>query len=100
MLIRASFSLRSRITQILRMLAEDGARTTFFCVAERAQAHPEMIRAIVAEGHKVENHTYHHTGYLRGYSPCSWRGTSHAHRVLTAVAGETPGYFRTPAGHA
>ncbi|HEX2237396.1 MAG TPA: polysaccharide deacetylase family protein [Gammaproteobacteria bacterium] len=99
MLIRARFSLRSRTPQILRMLAEDGARATFFCVAERAQAHPEMIRAIV-EGHKVENHTYHHTGYLRGYSRCSWRGTSRAHRVLTALAGETPGYFRTPAGHA
>ncbi len=46
--------------QILDVLARHDARATFFVVGSLAQAHPELIERIVAEGHTVAHHTWKH----------------------------------------
>ena len=45
---------------VLRILAAHGARATFFCIGERAERYPALVRACVQAGHAVENHSYHH----------------------------------------
>ena len=37
-----------------------GVRASFFCIGQRAARHPEVVAAVRAAGHGVENHTFHH----------------------------------------
>jgi peptidoglycan-N-acetylglucosamine deacetylase len=45
---------------ILDLLKEYGAKATFFCIGKNVQAHPQIYRRILAEGHAVGNHTFNH----------------------------------------
>lgn len=47
--------------RLLELLAEAGARGTFFVVGERAEQHPNLIRRVVDEGHELGNHTWTHS---------------------------------------
>lgn len=47
--------------RLLDMLADAGARGTFFIVGERAEQHPGLIRRIADEGHELGNHTWTHS---------------------------------------
>ena len=46
---------------VLDALAAAGARATFFVLADRAAAHPELIRRIAADGHEIGLHGEDHT---------------------------------------
>lgn len=45
---------------VLDTLKEYKAKATFFCVGHNVEKHPELFQRILAEGHQVGNHTYHH----------------------------------------
>ncbi|MFC7357882.1 polysaccharide deacetylase family protein [Jejudonia soesokkakensis] len=45
---------------VLDLLKEYNAKATFFCIGENVQKHPEIYNRIIAEGHSVGNHTFHH----------------------------------------
>ena len=47
---------------ILQTLAEFDAKATFFMVGDNVRKYPDLYRQIVAAGHQVGNHTYHHLG--------------------------------------
>ena len=46
--------------QILDRLLEHNVKATFFITGIMAEQHPDVLRRIVAEGHALGNHTYHH----------------------------------------
>lgn len=46
--------------RILDILAEHGARATFFLVGSAALRHPELVQRICREGHAIGNHTHTH----------------------------------------
>lgn len=46
--------------QILDVLARNSARGTFFEIGESVHAFPALTRRVVAAGHLVGNHTWHH----------------------------------------
>jgi peptidoglycan/xylan/chitin deacetylase (PgdA/CDA1 family) len=46
--------------KVLDILDRYGAKASFFCVGEKAAAHPNIIRDIVRRGHSVENHSMRH----------------------------------------
>jgi peptidoglycan/xylan/chitin deacetylase (PgdA/CDA1 family) len=84
---------------VLDVLDAAGARATFFCVGERAERYPDVIAAIRARGHGVENHSYSHPNSfaLRGR-----RGLAHeivrAQSAIEQSGGGRPSLFRAPAG--
>lgn len=84
---------------VLDLLARHGARASFFLIGVRAQAHPDLVRRIVAEGHGIENHSFRHdlAFSLRG---TRWLGKdlSQAQQTLAELGGRTPRFFRAPAG--
>jgi peptidoglycan-N-acetylglucosamine deacetylase len=84
---------------VLRILAEHGARATFFCIGERARRHPALVQACIAGGHAVENHSDRHpvTFSLLGPSALT-REISQAQQTLQLLSGQTPRFFRAPAG--
>jgi peptidoglycan/xylan/chitin deacetylase (PgdA/CDA1 family) len=45
---------------LLELLARHDARATFFLIGKWAEREPALIRAIVAAGHAIGNHTYSH----------------------------------------
>ncbi len=84
---------------VLDLLDAAGARATFFCIAERAARHPELVREIVRRGHSVQNHTHAHSHRFSLLGPRGFaREIEAAQRVLADVTGETPRFFRAPAG--
>ncbi|WP_068839854.1 polysaccharide deacetylase family protein [Pontibacter akesuensis] len=50
---------------VLEQLRKYGAKATFFCVGDNLYKHPEIANGLVAEGHLLANHTYHH---LKGWN--------------------------------
>ena len=60
--------------QILDVLARHDARATFFVVGRLAQAYPDLIQRIAAEGHTIANHTWNHED-LAGLSRASFDET-------------------------
>lgn len=45
---------------ILKALKKHGAKGTFFVVGHFLESSPDLVRQMLAEGHAVGNHTYHH----------------------------------------
>lgn len=85
--------------EVLRILAAHGAKASFFCIGERAAAHPELVQAIVAAGHAVENHGQRHRNALAFSGFAGWRRElADAQHTLTALAGSPPRFYRALAG--
>lgn len=49
---------------VLEILNRYGWKATFFCVGENVFRYPAIFQEIVADGHRVGNHTYNH---LKGW---------------------------------
>jgi peptidoglycan-N-acetylglucosamine deacetylase len=45
---------------VLDALADHGARATFFAIGRSLDAHPQIARRVLAEGHELANHSWHH----------------------------------------
>jgi len=50
--------------RILDMLDKYSVKATFFVSGVNALKHPEIIREIIARGHTVGNHSFHHNPFL------------------------------------
>lgn len=46
--------------QVLEALAKECVRATFFMLGKNAEAHPDLARRVLAEGHSVGSHTFGH----------------------------------------
>jgi peptidoglycan-N-acetylglucosamine deacetylase len=85
--------------RVLDLLSEHGARATFFVVGERAARHPDLVRRIVAEGHAIGSHTYHHSHAFHFLSPARMREeVRRGVDAIAAVTGAPPTLFRPPQG--
>ena len=72
--------------QVLDVLARHDARATFFVVGSLAQAYPDIIQRIAAEGHTIANHTWKHED-LAGLSRAAFDETiSRTQEVLGDLA--------------
>lgn len=47
-------------THILKALKKHNAKGTFFVVGHFLESSPDLVKQMLAEGHAVGNHTYHH----------------------------------------
>jgi peptidoglycan-N-acetylglucosamine deacetylase len=47
--------------RLLDLLDHHGAKATFFVIGSRAVKHPDLVRLILARGHEIGNHTFHHS---------------------------------------
>ncbi len=50
---------------VLDALRAAGVRATFFVIADRAQRHPQLARALADAGHEAGLHCYHHIDHRR-----------------------------------
>lgn len=83
---------------VLDALKASGAQATFFVLADRAEAHPELVRRMLTEGHEVEAHAERHRhAWIR--SPWgAFRDPGGAARRIAAVKGSPVTRHRPPHG--
>lgn len=85
--------------RVLDLLDRHGAKASFFCVGQRASAHPEIVRDIVRRGHSVENHSHHHPSTFAFYLPRALqREIDDAQVAIETITGNRPKFFRAPLG--
>jgi peptidoglycan/xylan/chitin deacetylase (PgdA/CDA1 family) len=82
---------------LLDLLASRGARATFFPIADRAAAAPQLIERMLAEGHTVGLHCLEHVRHSQRDAAWLARDTSRALGLLASV-GVEPTLWRTPWG--
>lgn len=82
---------------LLALLAERGVRAAFFCTGERVLQHPDLARRIVAEGHRVENHSFQHSYRTNLFSVGRLRDdVARAQDAVRRHTGQAPRFFRPP----
>ena len=85
--------------QVLDLLDRHRARASFFCVGERAAAHPDVVKEIARRGHSVENHSHRHSNAFAFYGLGALRReVSAAQSAIARITGRAPAFFRAPAG--
>ncbi len=57
---QAEYGPNTAIWRILRILDEEQVKATFLTCGGIAERYPEAVKAIVAKGHEVAGHGYHH----------------------------------------
>lgn len=82
---------------LLETLGECAARATFFVIAPRAAAHPELIERMLAEGHCVGLHCDRHVRHSQRDRSWLEADTERAQSRLRAL-GVSPSLWRTPWG--
>lgn len=84
--------------QLLEALERVDARATFFVLADRAEAHPELLRAI-ASRHEVALHGPSHDPRLVFVSPSvGARALQEASGRIETICGQRPRWYRPPFG--
>ncbi|MGV9255282.1 polysaccharide deacetylase family protein [Streptomyces sp. NPDC003697] len=86
--------------QVLRVLRENGVKATFCMVGTQAQAHPDLVKAVVAAGHRLCDHTVSHDTTMDTRSEAyQSQQILDAERMITeASGGVRPLYYRAPGG--
>ena len=85
--------------RVLALLDEHQAKASFFCIGEKARAHPEIVREIARRGHSVENHTYRHSNFLALFGTRQLKNEiASAQAALAEITGRAPQFLRAPAG--
>jgi peptidoglycan/xylan/chitin deacetylase (PgdA/CDA1 family) len=86
--------------RILDVLREHGAKATFFVVGRKVEDHPEVVHAILEQGHAVELHSYAHDRLLSLRSERRVRqDLERGIASLERATGRRPALFRPPIGH-
>lgn len=86
--------------QVLDVLREFGVKATFCMVGTQAQAHPDLVKDVVAAGHRLCDHSVSHDTAMdkksRAYQS---QEILDAERMITeASGGVRPMYYRAPGG--
>jgi peptidoglycan/xylan/chitin deacetylase (PgdA/CDA1 family) len=85
--------------QVLDVLKREGVKATFFLVGNRAEAHPEIVRRMVNEGHVVGNHSYNHAN-LPKLSDADFRDqVIKTDNIIRSISGYVPKFIRPPYGN-
>lgn len=84
--------------KLLDMLKERGIRATFYVIGRSAEAHPEIVRRMVAEGHEVANHTWTHPALSKISTARQKSEIERTSALLRELTGENPTNMRPPYG--
>jgi peptidoglycan/xylan/chitin deacetylase (PgdA/CDA1 family) len=84
--------------QVHRLLAQHGAKATFFVVGERAQANPRLVQQAVDAGHEVANHTWAHKDLTQHDQAFDTESLEQTHELLIKLTGRAPTLCRPPYG--
>ncbi|MGW2524985.1 polysaccharide deacetylase family protein [Streptomyces sp. NPDC001617] len=86
--------------QMLQVLKEYGVKATFCMIGPQAQANPDIVKAVVAAGHRLCDHTVSHDTTMDKKSQAyqSQEILNAADMITKASGGVRPLYYRAPGG--
>ncbi len=83
---------------LLELLAQYAVTATFFVIGEKVHKHPGLMREIIAGGHSVGNHSYHHDVLLMLRSSKKIANEICMGQQALSKCGIKPLIFRPPVG--
>jgi len=88
--------------ELLKLLKRHNAHATFFVIGRQVQKYPELARAILRDGHSLANHTQTHPVlfFWSYFKTRLAREVDQCTQALREATGESPRWFRAPAGMA
>lgn len=84
--------------KLLKILADRGVKATFFVLGSRAEQSPEILRAMVAAGHEVGNHSWNHPQLTKIPVAAADKQIEDTNTVIQNATGVKPRYLRPPYG--
>jgi peptidoglycan-N-acetylglucosamine deacetylase len=85
--------------RILEVLAEHDVQATFNVMGWNALKHPDLVRAVVAAGHELGNHTWTHQDLAFASAGQTRRQLDRGRQAIEQTAGVRPRFFRPPRGN-
>ncbi len=82
--------------QILDILKAKHVKATFFVIGENAEAYPQLVQRMVAEGHDVGNHTFTHPNLADTPGAAVVLELNATQRLFQALTGRSLRLFRPP----
>ena len=83
---------------LLDLLARHGARATFFVIGNQVADHAALLQRIVAEGHRLGNHSFNHPRFADLDVDAQLAEIAQADDALAPWTGGVPAPFRPPRG--
>jgi len=85
--------------KLLDALAAANVKATFFLIGQNAEAHPDLVKRIDAEGHAIGNHSYCHNNWLSFYSKTKlFNDITQCNNIIASIIEKKPMFFRVPFG--
>jgi polysaccharide deacetylase family sporulation protein PdaB len=84
--------------QILKILASEGVKATFFMQGSSVNKHPELAKKVADQGHQLGNHSLRHKEYTK-LTPAEIESDIQlAQEAIAEATGVTPTWARAPYG--
>jgi peptidoglycan/xylan/chitin deacetylase (PgdA/CDA1 family) len=83
---------------VLEELEKRGMKATFFMVGDNVRKHPALAQSVLAAGHQLGNHTYHHLSGWKTSTQTYLNDVASCDAILADTVGEMPRFFRPPYG--
>ena len=84
--------------RLLDMLRARNIKATFYMVGSNADAYPQVVRRVVAEGHEIGNHSYTHRLFSKMSDADIRQELSRTRDAIVRAAGVQPRTLRPPFG--
>jgi len=84
--------------EILKILAAEKVKATFFVQGINVEKYPELAKKIVDEGHQIGNHSHRHAQYPKLSPPEMEEDIQQAQKVIKDATGVIPNWIRPPYG--
>jgi peptidoglycan-N-acetylglucosamine deacetylase len=84
--------------RLLDILKQRGIKATFFLIGANAEANPNLVKRILAEGHELGNHTWTHPQLSKLSDDKVKSEISRTQEAIAAASGYTPTILRPPYG--
>jgi peptidoglycan/xylan/chitin deacetylase (PgdA/CDA1 family) len=84
--------------RLLDLLAAHHVRATFFLLGSHAEAEPDLVRHIVAEGHPIGNHSWSHPNLAFTHASRVQEELTRTSQTLLHITGTPVKFFRPPFG--
>ncbi|UXX78892.1 polysaccharide deacetylase family protein [Reichenbachiella carrageenanivorans] len=84
---------------VLQTLKEFKVPATFFCLGQQVEAYPSLTQRIIAEGHLLGNHGYHHLDGWKISKQVYQDNLTKGNHAIRSVSGQDSLRFRAPYGH-
>lgn len=83
---------------LLDLLKTKNAKATFFLVGKNIEAYPELVSAIIANGHSIGNHSYDHKAFHKLALQTQLDQIITTNNLIEKITGAKCKLFRAPGG--